>query len=234
MIKRCLYLLLLVGSVFSCSSEGSDPVLEPEEENRAPSIPVIVYPLNNTLCINNTISFEWNSSIDPDGDNVAYKIEISRDANFSSILTSKPVSNATSALITLDKGLYFFWRVKAIDKRNAESNYSSTGQFLTEADGVSNHLPFVADLVAPEIDEVINGTSAVLSWTASDIDNDALTFDVYLDTATNPVIKVSENQTETTFNATGLSAATTYYFKVNVKDDNGGVTLGRVWSFKTQ
>ncbi|WP_298551418.1 hypothetical protein [uncultured Algibacter sp.] len=55
-----------------------------------------------------------------------------------------------------------------------------------------------------------------------------------MDTASNPIVKVSENQTEITFNAANLTAATTYYFKVVVKDVNGGVTIGQVWPFKTQ
>jgi fibronectin type 3 domain-containing protein len=88
--------------------------------------------------------------------------------------------------------------------------------------------------VAPNIDEVITGADVTLSWTASDVDNDALTYDVYLDTEINPVAKVSENQTETTFNVTNLISGTTYYFKVVVKDNNGGVTVGQVWRFITQ
>ena len=232
MIKRYLHLLLIVGFVFSCSSGDGD--IEPEPDNGVPSVPTIIYPLNNTLCIDNAINFEWSASSDPDGDSVRYKVEISKDANFSNIVTNKSVSSATTTLITLDKGVSFFWRVNAIDSKNAESNYSLTSQFLTEGNGVLNHLPFVAELVAPEMDELINGTSVTLSWTASDADNDVLTFDVYLDTSSNPVTRISENQTENTFNITGLTTATTYYFKVDVKDDNGGVTFGQVWSFKTK
>lgn len=60
----------------------------------------------------------------------------------------------------------------------------------------------MAELVAPNIDNVINGTSITLRWTANNADNDAVIFDVYLDTISNPVTKVSENQTETILNIT--------------------------------
>ena len=88
--------------------------------------------------------------------------------------------------------------------------------------------------MSPALNSEIDGTSAALSWSASDVDNDPLTFDVYLDTNQDPTTKVSENQTETTFNATGLTASSTYYFKVVVKDDKGGVSIGQIWSFTTK
>ncbi|MFS4482730.1 fibronectin type III domain-containing protein [Hyunsoonleella sp. 2307UL5-6] len=232
MKKIYLYsVILLLG--YACSSGGSDPEPDPIPENRVPSVPTKVFPLNNTLCIDNAINFEWNPSNDPDGDTVRYRVEISENANFTNLIESKSVSNAVSTIITLDKGLSFFWRVRAIDSKNAESDFSVTSQFLTEGDGETNHLPFVPELVSPTLNEVISGTSTTLSWTAIDADNDALTFDVYLDTSNDPTTKVAENLTTTSYEASGLAAATTYYFKVVVKDDKGGATIGQVWTFST-
>lgn len=47
-----------------------------------------------------------------------------------------------------------------------------------------------------------------------------------MDTNNKPTTKNSENQSATTFSATGLTAATTYYFKIVVKGDKGGITIG--------
>ncbi len=44
--------------------ESSDPVTE----NKAPSIPSLVAPANNLLCIDNSVVFQWNASSDPDSD----------------------------------------------------------------------------------------------------------------------------------------------------------------------
>ena len=214
--------------VFSCGKDD-----DPEPENSLPTVPTKVYPLNNTLCIDNAINFEWNASTDSDGDNISYKVEVSENASFSNIIETQSVSNNTSVVITLEKGLSFFWRLKAIDSKDGESNFSEVSQFLTEGEGESNHLPFIPILVSPKLESIISGTSTTLSWIATDADNDALTFDVYLDTNTKPNTKVSENQTATTFEATALNPETTYYFKVVVKDDRGGVTVGQVWSFIT-
>lgn len=235
MKKSFIYLTLVLLIIISCGKgegEGSGGIEQPDV-NTAPSIPTQVYPLNNTVCIDNNIIFEWNTSTDAEGNRISYKIEISENSSFSPILETQ-TSFSESKLISLTKGKSFYWRIKAIDSQSAESDYSAVSQFLTEGDGVSNHLPFAPTLVAPELNAEIDGTSTTLSWSASDIDGDTLTYDVYLDTNEDPTTLVSENLSGTTFNATNLTAASTYYFKVVVKDDKGGVSVGQVWSFTTK
>jgi hypothetical protein len=231
MKKTYLYITILLLILSSCS-KGEGAIVEPEE-NAAPTIPNQVYPLNNTICIDNNIIFEWNASTDAEGNRISYKIEISENSSFSPILETQ-TSFSESKLISLTKGKAFYWRIKAIDSQSAESDYSAVSQFLTEGDGVSNHLPFAPSLVSPELNAEIDGTSTTLSWSASDIDGDTLTYDVYLDTNEDPTTLVSENLSGTTFNATNLTATSTYYFKVVVKDDKGGVSVGQVWSFTTK
>lgn len=235
MKKLYLYLTFGIVSIFlSCSSGGGDDVKEPEpEQNKAPSVPVQVYPLSNTLCIDNNVVFEWNTSTDAEGDVITYEIEVSENSAFSPILHTGS-STSSSKLVSLTKGEAYYWRLKARDSKGEESGYSPAMQFLTEGDGVSNHIPFAPSLVAPALNSEIDVTSTTLSWTASDVDGDPLTFDVYLDTDTDPTTKMSENQSGTTYDAAGLTAASTYYFKVVVKDDKGGVSIGQVWSFTTK
>ena len=64
------------------------------------------------------------------------------------------------------------------------------------------------------------------------MDNDPLTFDIYFDTANPPTTKVSENQSATTISV-DLNSSTDYYWKIVVKDDKDGITIGQVWGFKT-
>ena len=234
MKKSYLYLVILISVFLSCSGGGDgDPGPSPEPENTAPTVPVQIYPLSNTLCIDNNVVFEWNASADNEGNPITYKVEISESSNFST-LSHEVSSSSTSRVIILEKGKSYYWRLKARDSKGAESNYSSISQFLIEGTGVSNHLPFAPELVSPALNSEIDGSSTTLSWTASDVDNDTLSYDVYLDTNSNPVAKVSEGQSGTSFEATGLTAASTYYFKVVVKDGNGGITIGQVWSFTTK
>ena len=162
-----------------------------------------------------------------------YQLQIATDNQFAQIVSTTDVSSRTQA-VTLDKGKAYYWRVKATDSKNASSAYSGTYSFYTEGVAVANHLPFLPELVQPEINSTISGTSATLKWFASDADvADVLTYDVYLGTTNPPTVKVGDNITTPVFAATSLQATALYYWKVVVKDNKGGETRGQVWNFRT-
>jgi hypothetical protein len=219
--------------LWSCSGGDSGEELNPppEEENQAPGTPELVYPSDNLLCLENTLDFQWNPAIDADGDTITYLLEISTDNQFSQIDYTASGAAAIQTL-SLEKNTAYYWRVKATDAHNAESNYSSVFSFYTEGEAVTNHLPFAPMLVNPLPGSPAAQGTLTLEWTANDTDNDPLTFDIYFGTDNPPATLVSENQDTTTFSATA-AAATTYYWKVVVKDDKGGQTIGQVWHFNT-
>ena len=228
------YLSLLIAlTLWSCGGGGGgdDPPDPPPPTNRAPSAPTQSAPTNNLLCIDNSVQFQWSSSTDPDGDAVSYQLQIATDNQFTQNLITRTVAT-TSTTVSLSRGVAYYWRVKAVDSKNASSAYSSTFSFYTEGDGISNHLPFIPVLVSPEMDQVVTTASVSLEWTASDVDDDPLTFDVYFDTVNPPANVQSSDQSGTTLNV-NLSASTNYYWRVVVKDDKGGQTIGQVWKFKT-
>ena len=214
------------------SGGGDEPPPTPQPPvNKAPSSTSQSAPSNNLLCIDNTVSFEWTASTDPDGDSISYEIQIATDNQFTQNVQNL-TSSSTSTSVGLEKGVAYYWRVRAKDSKGATSSYSSIFSFYTEGDGVSNHLPFSPSVVIPSLNEVVQTTNTTLQWDASDVDNDPLTFDVYFDTVNPPTTKVSENQTTKTFEVT-LESSKVYYWKVVVKDDIGGITIGQIWSFKT-
>ncbi len=63
--------------------------------------------------------------------------------------------------------------------------------------------------------------------------NDVLVYDVYFGTTSTPITKVASNISTTSWTSATLQAATNYYWKVVVKDDKGGETIGQIWNFKT-
>ncbi|UMB61076.1 SusE domain-containing protein [Lutibacter sp. A80] len=230
-MKKYLYTLVLTTLLWSCGGSGGSDSPEPEPENNAPNTPTLKYPTNNLLCIDNTIDFEWNAATDPDGDVVTYEIQIAKDNQFTQIVQTV-TNTSTLRTISLDKGIAYYWRVSAKDSKNLSSDYSSVNSFYTEGEGVSNYLPFSPEIVSPTLNATVTETNATLEWNASDVDNDPLTFDVYFGTTETPTTIVSSNQTSKTFNV-DLSSSETYYWKVVVKDDKGGETIGQVWNFKT-
>ncbi|GEC72614.1 hypothetical protein SAMN05443543_11412 [Flavobacterium flevense] len=228
-MKKYLYLLKISILLTACGGSGDDEVNEPVTNN-APSVPIQVYPGNNVLCIDNSVNFSWNPAIDSENDPISYVLEISKSNTFSPLIETKTVST-TSTVISLEKGALYYWRVKATDVENS-SNFSTSNSFYTEGNGISNHIPFAPELVSPSINTTINGTVTDLNWTASDLDNDALTYDVYVDTVNPPITKKGDNITGTTQTVT-LEPSKKYYWRIVAKDGKGGITKGQVWSFKT-
>lgn len=233
-MRKIIYLASIALLFISCGGSGSDePTPTPEPTNTAPTVPSLVAPTNSLLCINNVVNFEWSASTDAENNPIVYQLQIATDNQFAQIVSTTDVSSRTQA-VTLDKGKAYYWRVKATDSKNASSAYSSTFSFYTEGVAVANHLPFLPELIQPEINTTVSGTTAILKWFASDVDvTDVLTYDVYLGTTNPPTVKVGENKTTPLFEVTSLQATTIYFWRVVVKDNKGGETRGSVWNFRT-
>ncbi|MBA0882946.1 glycoside hydrolase family 78 protein [Flavobacterium undicola] len=229
MMKNIFYSLIMGAVLFSCSKGGDDE----ESQNTAPTIPVLVSPTNNKLCIDNVISFQWNVSTDAEKNSIKYQLQVATDNQFTQIVSTKEVTDNNQSVI-LEKAKAYYWRVKAIDSDNLSSSYSLTYSFYTEGIAQSNHLPFLPQLVIPDYGSTVSSTAVVLKWSASDSDTaDKLSYDIYLSTTNPPTTKIANTVTETSLNVNSIEIAKTYYWKIVVKDDKGGETIGQVWSFKS-
>lgn len=235
-MRNIIYLASMAFLFISCGGGGSDtPTPAPEPINTAPSVPSLIAPTNSSLCINNVVTFEWGASTDAENNPIVYQIQIATDNQFSQIVSTSDVSARTHS-VTLDRSKAYYWRVKATDSKNASSAYSGTFSFYTEGEAVANHLPFLPEVIQPEINSTIAGTTVNLKWFASDADvADVIKYDVYLGTTNPPTTKVvnGDNISANTLEVTALQAATQYYWRVVVKDNKGGETRGQVWNFRT-
>lgn len=233
-MKKILNIIVLVALVsFSCSSGGDDPGGDGGDANSKPSTPVLVFPSQNQLCTTNVLNFEWQGSTNQDGSSVIYKLEIAKDNQFTNKVVDE-VLTGLSKIITLEKGLAYYWRVRARSTKSVESDYSPVAQFYTEEVPNSNHLPFAPSLVSPFLGQKLEtGTTNVkLEWTGIDVDNDPLTFDVYFGKNKDALNLVAENTSVKSFEASLDSNDTIYYWKVVVKDDKGATVTGPLWYFK--
>ncbi|MEN2398288.1 hypothetical protein GKZ90_0000735 [Flavobacterium sp. MC2016-06] len=229
-MKNFIYLSIIGFLFISCGGGSDDP--ETPAENLAPSVPVLTSPVDNKLCLDNTVSFQWNKATDPNNDQITYQIQVAKDNAFAQIeKTFDGAENAASFALT--KNTAYYWRIKATDTKGLASAYSATFKFYTAADAVVNHLPFAPELIQPVINAALTGTTASLKWNATDVDaGDVLTYDVYFGTANPPTTKVSENKSANTLDVT-VEPAKQYFWKVVVKDNKGGETVGQIWKFKT-
>ncbi|WP_158655277.1 fibronectin type III domain-containing protein [Flavivirga eckloniae] len=235
-MKKILLFTIIGFVIVACGGDsggvpGPNPDPDPDPgANNAPTIPVLSEPSNNLLCIDNNLSFNWTASSDADGDSVKYTIEVSSDSEFTQITHSISGLTSTNRTIIMERNKAYYWRVKAIDSKNASSDFSSIFQFYTEGFGEENHLPFAPKLFKPELSSTVQGNSVLLGWGATDVDKDSLTFDVYLDTNPSPTTKILSDHPSKDYVVSNLAAGT-YYWKVVAKDGKGGVTIGQIWSF---
>ncbi|MDP8221585.1 MAG: chitobiase/beta-hexosaminidase C-terminal domain-containing protein [Candidatus Stygibacter frigidus] len=70
-----------------------------------------------------------------------------------------------------------------------------------------------------------------LSWSCSDPDGDALTYDVYFGTSSNPSL-VSSDQSSSSFDSGTMNYGATYYWKI-AANDGENETVSPIWSFTT-
>ena len=231
-MRNFIYIAALSISLWSCGGGGGDQPTPPPVVNTAPTVPTLIAPVNNSLCTDNVLNFQWNASTDAEGGIITYEIQVSKDNLFTQISHTQ-TSTTASKSITLEKGIAYYWRVKATDSKSAASNYSTTFNLYTEGVGITNHLPFSPVLVSPALNSVQTAATVNLQWTASDVDaSDTLTYDVYFGTANPPTVVTSTNLSAVALTKT-VSASITYYWKVVVKDGKGGQTVGQIWSFTT-
>ncbi|MBW4360054.1 DUF4962 domain-containing protein [Flavobacterium taihuense] len=227
-MKKFIYLSIISAFLISC---GNDDAPE-ETQNVAPTTPTLVAPVNNKLCTNNAVSFQWEVSADSNGDPIIYQIQVAKDKDFTHIVMTAE-SSATYQNFTLEKATAYYWRVKSTDNEKLSSTYSTIYSFYTSGDGVVNYLPFAPDLVSPELNSVLNATTAKLEWTAKDVDTkDVLVYDVYFGTTNPPTEKIGVDQSTSTLDVNIVSSKE-YFWKVVVKDDKGGETIGQTWRFRT-
>jgi hypothetical protein len=222
-INLYIFFLLVLNS---CSSDGGSTI------NTSPTIPTLSYPPNNLVCISNVVNFKWNPSTDPQKDAIIYQLEIATDNTF--LQNLQVISSSSSSIqINLLVGKSYYYRIKATDSKNASSSYSSTNNFYTEGIRLVNYLPFAPELKTPTLNSTQINNSLILSWTAVDADQDALTYDVYFGKTNPPTQKAATDITSSSFTV-DATASGVYYWKIVVKDVKGGITVGQIWNFNKQ
>ena len=171
--------------------------------NNSPSAPQLVYPENAENCSRTTEKFIWGKSIDPDGDNVTYDLQICEDNNFTTGCI--PKENIAFLGNTVNKGIYY-----------AGSSMGLLLFGIVIAGSVRDKRRVALLLVMIII-------VAILSVSCGSSSSDPV--------CNPPNIPNSDPSSEITQEASGLKGGTTYYWKVIADDGNGGVTESKVRNF---
>ncbi|NOK16222.1 kelch repeat-containing protein [Corallococcus carmarthensis] len=92
----------------------------------APSVPVLRSPSDTALVTSGDVTFTWDAAIDPEGDAVSYRLELSRDGTVLASLNAAGTSLTLPG--TLSSGTYT-WRVEAQDFQGHRSGFSAPSSF---------------------------------------------------------------------------------------------------------
>ncbi len=228
---RYLYITILAALFFSCDNEEFLAVDFPfNDSDLVLEIPILKYPTDNLICTNFDLEFKWDNSYSVFGGPYIYSVEIAKTNDFKEVLFNASTTDNSFAF-TLENETAYFWRVKARDKKGYESPYSPVQSFFTEPIAIVNTLPVISSVITPSHEQNISGSNITLGWSATDADEDALTYDVYFG-ETNPPALVADNTVASSYDVT-IAANKTYYWRVVAKDTNQGVTISQIWSFDT-
>jgi len=175
----------------------------------------------------------WTGGDPNYGDIVTYDVYFEADDSTPDVLVSDSQSGTTYDPGTLEYDTHYYWQIIATDN-NGESTTGSVWDFTTCTP--PNNPPYLPNNPSPYNDTIDCDINVDFGWTGGDPDlEDTVFYDIYLDANNpNPTTKVSDDQTETTFDPGALNNGVTYYWKVHARDNHNRVTRGPIWHFTTK
>ena len=102
-------------------------------DNSAPSVPNLASPANGAVLNDSLVRFYWYGSTDNLSGIRNYRIQIANNSSFVSPIDTL-VSDST--ILRKLRDTTYYWRVKAIDRANNESDWSSVRNFIVRTTGI--------------------------------------------------------------------------------------------------
>lgn len=220
-IKYTSLCMCFIVLIISCSSDGgSDPEPAPILH---PGNVTLISPTNNNLCESGTdvtanssnVTFSWTTA----ENTLNYEVLIlNLDTNQE--YTTSNISTISFDK-TLTKGHPYSWKVTSKNNESTQQGNSPTWKFYLSSNGITNYTPFPAELIYPENDQTFenNTTTILLDWIGSDIDNENLTYTIYLDNVDglqdpiDELLDISNSEAEV-----ALESNNSYYWRVKSSD----------------
>lgn len=201
-----------------------------KKTNKGPSELNLIFPTENLLCTSNTITFDWTDATDAENDNIEYTITIAKDRALNTIVENRTLKESELTL-TLENATPYYWKVDALDTNNNIGVSTETFAFYTQGESIENYAPFAAELISPENNETVTQETVLLSWTAEDLNvADVLTYELFFGENDNLTL-IEDNLSFKNFQVK-VNLGKTYSWRVNVKDQNGGKSIGEIWTFQ--
>ncbi|HEX9514401.1 MAG TPA: hypothetical protein VF939_28100 [Puia sp.] len=224
--------------ITACSKGGGGSNGNPPTTVPSPVASTLTSPLNNTACLsgapvdanNATITFSWQAATNAETYDLVVKNLISAQQ------TTYPVS-ATTKDIVLSKTQPYSWYVVSKSSKTTTTAQSAVWKFYVAGNPTSSYAPFPAIIIAPSANAVIGSGGAgqvnvVLQWDATDIDNDIVSYAIFLDNKDASTKIIPSIVAKTT--SISLASGKTYYWRVVTTDGAGNSADSGIYSFTIQ
>jgi hypothetical protein len=191
----------------------------------APSAPTLSSPANGATSVSTSPTLNWNASTGA----TSYQLQVSTNSSFSSTVVNQSGITGTSYGVTgLTDGTTYYWRVNATNA-GGTSSYSAPWSFTT---GTVVSPPATPTLSSPANGATDVSTSPTLNWNAS---SGATSYQLQVSTNSSfsTTVVSQSGITGTSYDATGLTDGTTYYWRVNATNADGASDYSASWSFTT-
>ena len=228
-MKKILFLSMFI-SIFACSSGGGDGETVPVKKD--PKVAKLVFPNANSECTDgtnktptqSTIKFEWTP-----GEGSEYFGLIIKNLNTG--LSTTYSTTKSFYELQLTRGVAYSWYIISSSASSTVKATSEVWKFYNAAEGKSSYAPFPAEAVSPAMNQSVTGATITLDWSASDVDNDIVSYEVFLGTTSTPV-SFKKDVTDSILNNVPVESGKTYYWKITTKDSKGNSSVSEVFKFK--
>jgi hypothetical protein len=230
-VKRRLYTAFVCSVIFAAcgKSDGGN-----SQDTSQPATASLVSPANNTTCLSgvsvdtgkSTITFSWQSAANADSYDLIVK-------NLNNAQQNTYAVSGLSKDVVLNKAQPYSWYVVSRSTKTTVTSQSAVWKFYVAGNATTSYAPFPATIIAPAQNAIIpssgqDSVTVTFQWNATDVDNDIVSYTIYLDekNATTQVKTVTGNTTTIT-----LAPFKSYYWRVITTDAARTTSDSGIYSF---
>jgi hypothetical protein len=125
------------------NSRHSNETFSVRVDTTPPSIPILIAPANGIILTNSSVTFIWHSSSDILSGFHYYRFQVANNINF---INPTMTSVIDTFITTTLSDTTYFWRVKAIDSVENESEWSTVGYFRVRTTGIEEKQQQIFDI----------------------------------------------------------------------------------------
>jgi len=125
------------------NSRRSNETFTVRVDTTPPSVPTLISPANGIILTNSSVTFIWHSSSDILSGFHYYRFQVANNINFINPTITTVIDTFITATLT---DTTYFWRVKAIDSVENESEWSTVGYFRIRTTGIEEKQQQIFDI----------------------------------------------------------------------------------------